>query len=144
MKVLVVDDDRLVRLLLRKILGQEPDLEVTEAGNGVEAWQLIQQGLHPELCILDTMMPEMDGIGLLQRMRADRRFSHLKVVMCTAVNERSRVIEAQSLDVDAYLLKPLIPAKILAEIRRILGRQTPNQTTNSRAELYQKVISNLV
>lgn len=143
MKVLVVDDDRLVRLLLRKILQQEPDCEVFEASNGAEAWKKLQEGLRPDLCLLDSMMPQMDGIELLQRMRADRRLKRLKVIMCTAVNDRSRVIQAQSLDVDSYLLKPLIPSKILAEIDRALGRPGASQNTPSRAELYQKVISNL-
>ena len=144
MKILVVDDDRIVRLLFRKILEHEPECEIIEAGNGVEAWKLLQEGLRPDACFLDTMMPQMDGVELLQRMRSDRRFNKFRVIMCTAVNERSRVIEAKSLDIDSYLLKPLIPARILGEIRRLRGITPTSQPSETPSDLYQRVIKGLV
>ena len=68
MKILIAEDDELSRMLLRDILEKEPGYEVIEAADGQAAWKLLEDGLTPDLCILDVMMPFLDGIGLLKKI----------------------------------------------------------------------------
>lgn len=109
-------------MLLRRVLRAEPEYEVVEARDGLVAWELLQDGLVPELITLDIMMPRMDGLDLLARIRATPRLKGVKVVMCTAVNDRPRMVSANSLDIDGYVLKPFTSKKILDQIRQVLHK----------------------
>lgn len=120
MKILVVEDEKNMRVLLSHLLAKLPNVEVIEASSGHEAWQLLEHGLRPDLCMTDLDMPEMGGIELVQRIRSSAPLKHLKVIMCSAVKERRRVEEALSLDVSGYVLKPFSVAKVHETVRRVL------------------------
>lgn len=111
------------RMLLRRILRSEPEYELVEAKDGLIAWEMLQGGLVPELITLDIMMPRMDGLDLLVRIRATHRLKGVKVIMCTAVNDRPRVISANSLDIDGYVLKPFTSKKLLDQIQHVLHKE---------------------
>jgi two-component system, chemotaxis family, chemotaxis protein CheY len=134
MKILIVDDDRVVRLLLHKILHQDLTYEITEASDGAAAWTLLQQGYQPDLCILDVMMPRMDGLALLETMRSNPKFKRLKVIMCSAVNERFRVAQATSFDIDSYIVKPFTTKKVMEQVRKALGQTDDPNVLDPRAE----------
>lgn len=126
MKVLIVDDDPVLRLIWRKVLAAEAGLQVVEVEDGLAAWNLLQQGEPPQLCVMDVHMPRMDGLELLERMRSHARLKRVKVIMCTAVNDRMQIAQADSLEVDGYLVKPLAPPKALEMVRNLLKKADPS------------------
>lgn len=121
MRILLVDDDELMRQYLRRVLQQEPSFQIEEARDGVEAWEKLQKDPLPELCLLDIMMPRMNGLELLQKMRSDGRYQRTKVIMCTVVRDPNHVQEAITLDVSDYILKPFKNVTLVNMVRRALG-----------------------
>lgn len=105
MRVLVVDDSSTMRKFLRKIL-VEADFEVVEAQNGRDALDMLQQ--HPDigLSLIDWNMPEMDGMELLSRIRADHAFDPMRVMMVTTEMEQRGVVHALEHGANEYVMKP--------------------------------------
>ena len=131
--ILIVDDIPLMRLMFTKyvkgggkkalepILGEEVEIEVVEAGDGVEAKEALESGKKFDLCFLDLMMPQKDGLTLLREIRADDRFDDLKVVICSAVGEREVVQAALDLGAVAYIEKPFTLESVKARLVEIYG-----------------------
>ncbi len=119
MTILLADDDIISRALLREILEREADLNIVEAENGKEAWQLLDRGLKADLCLLDITMPELDGLTLLRMMREDQRFHHTRVFLITSMADRQTVTQAASLNVSAYIVKPYSASKVLQQVRKV-------------------------
>lgn len=122
MHILIADDDKVSRVLLRRILEQVPGYRVSDANSGEKAWELMDTGLVPDLFMLDLHLPGIGGLELLKRVRADDRLRNLSVVICTAVGTRESVLEAASLDISGYLLKPLSAAKVFEQVNKSVQR----------------------
>lgn len=105
MKVLVVDDEELNVEILENYL-QEEGYEVVTASNGVEAFLVLQQNPDVNLILLDRNMPEMDGITFLQELKTSKKFSHIAVVLQTAVADNNSVAEGINAGAFYYLTKP--------------------------------------
>lgn len=118
-RVLVADDDRQMRRLIRMILERE-GYEVADAADGLDALDAIEGG-RVDLMILDLDMPRLDGMGVLEELRARVLTSSLPVIVLTA---RSGEAEAQVLDLGAqdFLTKPVQPASLSARVRAVLRR----------------------
>ena len=118
-RVLIADDDRQMRRLVRMILERDGH-EVTEAADGLDALDAIESG-QCDLMILDLDMPRLDGIGVLEELRARVMTSSLPVIVLTA---RSGEAESQVLDLGAqdFLTKPVQPASLQARVRAVLRR----------------------
>jgi two-component system, chemotaxis family, chemotaxis protein CheY len=107
LKILVADDDPACRELLRDLLAAETDEPVVFANEGAEAWwALTAPGAHFDLAIFDIRMPGIDGISLLERIRATPALHDLPVIMCTGVRDRNTVIKVSGLSVTQYVTKP--------------------------------------
>lgn len=115
MKALIVDDERLARLELRRLLGAHPEVEIAgEARSAAEALELIAQ-LDPDLLFLDIQMPGMTGFELLERLE-----DLPAVVFTTAYDAYAiKAFEVNALD---YLLKPIVPARLAAALARVRPR----------------------
>src|SRR4051794_26869834 len=88
-RVLVVDDDRVNRMLLTRSLEQAGH-EVLTAENGRQALEML--GIDPpDVVLLDIVMPELDGISVLEQMKADAGLAHLPVIMISAIDETESV-----------------------------------------------------
>ena len=107
MKILVVDDSKTMRRILSQLL-KKMGYEVLEAGDGVEAIQILQLNADIELLITDWNMPNMDGLELLQIVRKEEKFKDLKIVMVTANTGRAEVITALKAGANNYIAKPFI------------------------------------
>ena len=124
MKILVVDDDPVIRTFLTaglRALGHE----VTTCDGGAKAWELLRQGHFPVL-ITDWSMPDLNGIQLTQALRAAPRESYTYVIMLTGHNKRDDVLASLRAGVDAFLVKPLDGAMLEAQLMiaaRIVGLQ---------------------
>ncbi|HTI70513.1 MAG TPA: response regulator [Candidatus Limnocylindria bacterium] len=123
-RVLIIDDDRVARTLLRVVLKHVSGCEVSEAVDGRSACEILQQGPLPDLCITDFSMPDINGIQLLQQIRASPRWRNMEVILCTASADRNVVAKAASLRVAGYMVKPFEPTRLLEQIRTILDRVT--------------------
>ncbi len=116
MKVLIADDDRVCRMVLRRLLERVSAVEVTEAEDGQAALDLLKGGYWPDLCILDVLMPRLTGLEFLERVRGDAALRSLRVVICTAFSDRENVIRAAKAHVDAYVTKPYEAEILLREL----------------------------
>ena len=112
MKALIIDDERLARAELRRLLAAHAEIEIAgEARNGAEALQQIE-ALRPELVFLDIQMPGMSGFELLEKLDEPPQ-----VIFTTAFDQHAvQAFEANALD---YLLKPIAPARLAAALRKL-------------------------
>jgi CheY-like chemotaxis protein len=151
MKILTVDDDKITRFLIRKILIHEFNAEVIEAENGFKALEILGNEPHPDLALLDMMMPGMDGIQLLERIRMNYALRRMKIIMCSAQNERLRIAQAYALEIQDYILKPIQPQKLGKAIKialRLDDNHVPVKTVeiprNTDLQVYMGQLSALV
>src|SRR5512146_2230918 len=118
-RILVVDDEPSMLRYLRTLLEVE-SYRVETATSGAEAIQRIEQGLNPELVLLDVLMPPgIDGLETLERLRQIN--SQLKVVMLSCVSDTRKVVQAIRLGAQDYLTKPFQRAELDAVIQQCLG-----------------------
>jgi two-component system LytT family response regulator len=116
MKALIVDDERLARLELRRLLAEHPEVEIAaEARSGEEALALVPQ-LAPDLMFLDIQMPGMTGFDLLEQLE-----DLPQVIFTTAFDQYAiQAFEVNALD---YLLKPIVPERLAAALGRVRPRE---------------------
>lgn len=119
-KVLLIDDDVELVKLIREYLLQE-DFEVETAHDG-ETGVVYAESLAPDLVVLDVMMPKLNGIEVLRRIRAG---SNVPILMLTAKGDDEHRIVGLELGADDYVPKPCTPRELVARIRAILRRMAP-------------------
>jgi DNA-binding NarL/FixJ family response regulator len=116
-KVLIVDDQHLIRHGLRTLLELEPDLEITgEAENGQEALQLIGQ-LQPDVVLMDMRMPVMDGVAATREIQ--KHFAKVKVLVLTTFDDNEYVTAALQNGAMGYLLKDTPSEELAVAIRAV-------------------------
>lgn len=118
-RCVIIDSDVGVRGLLKTLLAGESVEVVAEAGDGMQGLMAIDEH-RPDLVFLDVDMPELDGLNVLRCLRAVH--PNLSVIMATARAEGEVVKEALSQRVAGYLLKPVDSGKVLAAVRKALGK----------------------
>src|SRR5271166_4566362 len=110
---IVVDDSRAIRMILSRTL-RELGYEVREAGNGSEALAALGAGRPADLVMADWNMPVMDGLELLQKIRASTEFASVPVVMVTTEAEVDQMTAAMAAGATEYIMKPFTK-EILAD-----------------------------
>lgn len=120
MRILIADDDVTSRTMLAAVLkkaGHEP----METVDGFQAWEALQQPDAPRLIILDWMMPEMDGVEVLRRVRALPTDRPHYIIMLTAKTTKREIIDGLDAGANDYLAKPFDPGELLARVE--VGRR---------------------
>ena len=135
MKILHADDDTTSRIALRHILKVEPTWKITEAQDGQIAWELLESGLDPDLCLFDIKMPRLKGHELVQRMRADPRWTNMRVVMISSVRSREMILSLAALQISAYVLKPYVASRVLDALHRALRFKVSDSLANPEATI---------
>ena len=116
-RVVLVDDQELVRTGFRMILDGEDDIDVVgEAGNGREAIGAVGR-LHPDVVVMDIRMPEMGGVEATRTIAADDRLSETHVLVLTTFDADEYVVEAIRAGASGFLLKDVTPADFVKAIR---------------------------
>jgi DNA-binding response OmpR family regulator len=115
MKVLIADDSRLSRRLLAASLTKW-QFEVVEAANGAEAWQLFEREPFP-LVLTDWMMPEVDGLELVRRIRAAELPGYVYIILLTARTEKQDLVQAMEAGADDFLAKPIDQDELRVRVR---------------------------
>jgi DNA-binding response OmpR family regulator len=121
LRILICDDDAGTRLLLKRTLVREFGAEVTEAADGLQALELLEER-NFDLLILDLMMPGVDGAGVLKILREQMRLANLPVVIVSGQRESETVQAVIQLGVAGFLLKPLHLEATSTRLRAIVRR----------------------
>ncbi len=121
-KVLIVDDEAHIRLLLEQTLDPLVDagVDLLTASNGGEALELITRE-RPELVLLDVMMPVMNGFDVCKRVKADAALASTFVMMLTAKGQELDRVTGAEVGADLYLTKPFDPDDVLRRAATVLG-----------------------
>ena len=121
-KLLIVDDEPHIRLLLEQTLEEleDYDVEILTATNGLEALETIRTE-KPNLVFLDVMMPKMNGYEVCQQIKADPTLSDVYIIMLTAKGQEFDRDRGKDVGADIYMTKPFDPDEILEKSFEILG-----------------------
>ena len=119
-KVLLVDDNEITLKLISNILGSE-GYRIITGNNGLEAIKLALQE-KPDLIVTDYLMPEMDGMMLIKKLKSQLATRYIPVMMLTSKDDVESEVSVIEAGADDYLTKPVNPRKFLARVNRLLGR----------------------
>ncbi len=131
--ILAVDDDLEVLETLGRVLRREA-FEVGLVSSGPEALNVLEKR-HPDLMILDIIMPGMDGITVCRRLRHDPRFTALPILFLTAKGTTDDIVDGLDAGADDYVVKPFELAELRARIHALLRRSTRDKGANTVLQL---------
>ena len=133
-RILIVDDNETNRDILRSRLGPQ-GYELLEAADGEEALAAARQQ-HPDLILLDVMMPKMDGIEACRQLKADASLPFMPVILVTAKSDTKDVVAGLEAGADEYLTKPVDQSALVAAVRSMLRmKELHDQVRAQAAEL---------
>ena len=124
MKILIVDDETLIRTVIKEYC-ENNNFQTDEASDGKEAIKKILEN-HYDLLILDIMMPNMDGYTLLKELPKEK---HIPTIIISARNEEYDKLTGFDLGIDDYITKPFSPKELIARIKAVLNRTNNNVST---------------
>jgi AmiR/NasT family two-component response regulator len=120
LRVLIAEDETIIRMDLRGLLEKNGFMVVAEAADGAQAVELARTA-SPDVAILDLRMPELDGIEAARRIYAERP---IPIVMLTAFSDRANIEDAIGAGVFSYLVKPFRETDIVPAVRTAVARHT--------------------
>lgn len=119
MKLLIVDDAKLIHFMVKKILTarQIADIEYEDAFNGNEAIEIARE-FQPDLVLLDVVMPEKDGIETLKVLKSEN--PDIRVIMVSSLGTEEKVADALKLGATAFIQKPFDEDELCAHVTKVL------------------------
>jgi len=118
-RILIAEDDADLARMLKMLLKTMGDVRTAE--DGMDAYGQMRAGFLPDLLITDVMMPRMDGLALVRRMKQDKDLSRVPVLMLTAKHTPRDVITGINAGAKHYLTKPFKQQELLEKVRHVLG-----------------------
>ncbi len=119
-KILVIDDELSIRMLLENFLGKE--YEVVTKKDGQEGLAYLEEGDLPDLIVADVQMPNIDGYAFLEKVRASGFFKHIPVIMLSGIESSQERVKCLKMGADDYVVKPFNPEELSIRINNILKR----------------------
>ncbi|HEX4373951.1 MAG TPA: response regulator [Puia sp.] len=121
-KLLIVDDEPHIRMLIEQTLEELEDEDVTflMADNGEDALEIIKEE-KPQLVFLDVMMPKMNGMEVCRRVKKELLLNDVYIVLLTAKGQELDRQKGHEVGADVYMTKPFDPEEILSKARTVLG-----------------------
>jgi len=136
--ILIVDDVKMMRSVLRRAL-ESGGYDVIEAQNGTDALQKLQDN-RVSLMISDILMPDMDGMMLVEKTRSLSASSNVPILMCTGKADKDTVLRLAHLEIQGYIVKPVDERVLLDKVRKVLadappvGTGIPNCRSNPQSD----------
>jgi DNA-binding response OmpR family regulator len=118
-KVLIVDDEPSIIVALQFLMEQN-GYETLVAFSGEEAMETIARQ-HPDLILLDIMLPVVDGFEVCQRVRENPEWKDIRIVLVTALGSEANAAKGLALGADAYITKPFANADLVAKVKELLA-----------------------
>jgi len=124
-KILIVDDEPLMHVLYKKHLERE-GFELLTARDGIEAANIVAE-TRPDLIVMDMLLPGLDGMSVICELRQTEAIRDVPIIVMTAnvTHYETMTKQAKIRGADAFLTKPLSPAKLVAEVQRVLQSASP-------------------
>lgn len=123
MKLLVVDDSSTMRRIIKNTLSRLGYEDVLEGEDGLQGWSVLNENPDMGMLITDWNMPEMNGLELVRKVRADSRFTDLPIIMVTTEGGKAEVITALKAGVNNYIVKPFTPQVLKEKLAAVLGTE---------------------
>lgn len=120
-KILVIDDELSIRLLLENFLKKEYD--VTTKNDGLEALKWLEAGNIPDLVVADIQMPNLDGYEFIKNVRASGYFRDIPLIMLSGIESSSEKVKCLKLGANDYIVKPFNPEELSVRIELLLARK---------------------
>ena len=120
-KLLVVDDSSTMRRIIKNTLERLGHTDILEAEHGLEAWDLLTQNDDIGVVITDWNMPEMNGLDLVKKIRAEQKYEDMPIIMVTTEGGKAEVITALKSGVNNYIVKPFTPQVLKEKLEDVLG-----------------------
>jgi two-component system, chemotaxis family, chemotaxis protein CheY len=121
LKLLVVDDSSTMRRIIKNTLARLGYKDILEGADGVEGWEALDANPDVEMLITDWNMPEMNGLELVKKVRADQRFVDMPIIMVTTEGGKAEVITALKAGVNNYIVKPFTPQVLKEKLGAVMG-----------------------
>jgi DNA-binding response OmpR family regulator len=118
-RILVVDDDPAVVELITEVLGNDSRFETRSVNNGFQAGMMAKE-YHPDLIILDVMLPDINGKAVCELVRRDPTMSDIKIICISGMVEADKIDELRQAGADDFLQKPLDIDELMRRICRLL------------------------
>ncbi len=120
MRILVTDDEQMIRELVRVTLARESRFEIILASDGAEAVTAVREQ-RPQLVLMDVRMPGLSGVEACRQIRADESIDQPTIIMLTAMGQDSDIKLGLDAGADEYFLKPFSPLSLLQKIYEVAG-----------------------
>ena len=121
MKLLVVDDSSTMRRIIKNTLARLGYKDILEGEDGVQGWAAMDANPDIDMLITDWNMPEMNGLELVKKVRADDRFTDIPIIMVTTEGGKAEVITALKAGVNNYIVKPFTPQVLKEKLGAVMG-----------------------
>ena len=122
-KALVVDDDQELVELIRDVLEADGRFEVRTANNGFDAGMMVKE-YHPDVVVLDVMLPDINGKEVCQRIRSDVTLSDVKVICISGMVEQDKIADLIASGANDFVQKPFEVEKLVEQMCRQLDMET--------------------
>ncbi|VAX24737.1 hypothetical protein MNBD_NITROSPINAE04-1823 [hydrothermal vent metagenome] len=133
-KILIVDDDPNIALLIEMTLDRVPEFEIQTASNGEMALEKIAND-NPDLVLLDIMMPGIDGFEVCKRIKEDENTKFIPVIMISAKREMNDKLHGMKIGANDYITKPFNPEELVTRVKVHLRIKALEKDLSSKKEL---------
>ncbi len=140
--ILIVDDNPQNIQVLGNMLGTE-GFRVAIARDGSQALSYINEKRHPDLLLLDVMMPEIDGFEVCRRLKSDAQTANIPIIFLTALVDKVNKIKGFNLGGEDYITKPFEQAEVLARINSILKRKLAEEALHKSEEMLSSTLDSM-
>lgn len=120
-KILVIDDELSIRMLLENFLSKT--YEVTTKNDGMEGVQWLEKGNIPDLIVADIQMPNMNGNDFIKNIRSSGFFKEIPLIMLSGIESSQEKVKCLKLGANDYLVKPFNPEELAIRIELLLARK---------------------
>lgn len=120
-KILIIDDEKTIRVLLENYLQKE--YEVITKSDGEEGLNWLQEGNFPELIVSDIQMPNLDGYEFIKNVRASGYFKEIPLIMLSGIESSAEKVKTLKMGANDYLVKPFNPEELAVRIELHLARK---------------------